>query len=392
MSEESVMLPHATLRAGIKRILRGPSAEGSGEPPPGAALAVRIGERIFAEVGGHRVLAADEPAGVAKPMTLTTQHDLASVTKILGTTLGLMRLVSTTTMGLDDTLRKYFPRITGDKSDLTIRDLLFHRGGFWEWWPLYMTARSATEALETISALPLRYRPGFERHYSDLGFMVLGMIVEIVTGLPLDRAMRTLVFDPLQLTQTGYAHPQTATGEVAASSFGDRFERQMVESGSPYPVPFGQDEFSGWRGYPLLGEVNDGNAFHVFHGVAGHAGLFSTVEDVLTAATALAESSRYEQLWSRETIQSFFEEGPDPMQSLGFRRYRVGASSSLLLLGHPGFTGSVFGFSPDGNLAFVLATNRLHSRGEPVDTKWLLGDALATVEALIEEKDPGDLR
>ncbi|SEG90488.1 CubicO group peptidase, beta-lactamase class C family [Nonomuraea solani] len=308
------------------------------------------------ECTGHRDAAGDAP------MTLDTYHDLASVTKVVATTTMLMRLVSERLVDLDAPLSAYLSR---SYEAITVRDLLLHRGGLWEWWPLYIQPQLP----------PPRYRPGRARHYSDLGFVLLGRIVAAVTGLRLDRALAELVTRPLGLTSTTYAGP--AGAEVATSALDDRVEMTMLDTGRPYPVPYRSTDFAGWRTEPIAGQVADGNAHHAFGGVAGHAGLFSTVPDLLRYATALSRYEEYDHLWRPEVAREFFAPGPDPEQALGFRRYELDlAGESVTVLGHPGHVGCAVGFVPGRDVALALASNRLLVEGQPASTDLLWDDLL----------------
>ncbi|MGW4799299.1 serine hydrolase domain-containing protein, partial [Nonomuraea sp. NPDC004297] len=297
-----------------------------------------------------------ERAGVA-PMTMDTYHDLASVTKVVATTTMLIRLVSDRLVDLDAPLSAYLPK---SYEAITVRDLLLHRGGLWEWWPLYVQPRLP----------PPRYRPGRARHYSDLGFVLLGRIVSEVTGLRLDRALAELVTRPLGLTSTTYARP--AGSQVAMSALDDRVEMTMLDTGRPYPVPYRSADFAGWRTGPVIGEVADGNAYHALDGVSGHAGLFSTVPDLLKYALALSRYEEYDHLWRPEVVREFLEPGPDQQQALGFRRYPLELpGETVTVLGHPGYVGCAVGFVPGRDVALALASNRLLVEGTPVPTEEL---------------------
>ena len=352
-------------------------------PPAGASVAVSAPGLRWATAAGHARLAGD---GVpATPMTPHTHHDLASVTKVAATVPTIMRLASERQLSLDDTVGSHIAAFTRDgKGNITLRDLLLHRGGLWEWQPLYLTTTDPTDALRAAAELPLRYQPGSGRHYSDIGFMLLGSIISTVAGMPLDAAVRQLVSEPLGLSSTRFGHP--GGDDVAASSFGDRTERRMIDSGEPYPVSARSSEFSGWRQEPLVGEANDGNAFHAFGGIAGHAGLFSTSQDLLVLAEAFSNFRDHESLWSAEIVGEFFAEGPDAGQSLGFRRYRMAVGpQTMTVLGHTGFVGCAIGFVPERNIAVALASNRLLTHGTPVPTDWLWEQTLNAAGRLIHE-------
>ena len=167
------------------------------------------------------------------------------------------------------------------------------------------------------------------------------------------------------------------------SAFDDRVEREMLDSGSPYKVPFTSRDFDGWRTAPIVGTVNDGNAFHAFGGVAGHAGLFSTIGDLLTLAGALGRAAEGDDLIDPAVANEFFAPGPDPGQSLGFRRYQIDLDeTSTTLLGHTGFVGCGVGFVPGRGVAVAMASNRLVTEGEPASTN----DLWATVIAAAAEE------
>ncbi|GII75104.1 hypothetical protein Sru01_00860 [Sphaerisporangium rufum] len=363
---------------------------GAVEPPAGVVLAARTPWFELTGHAGHRTARFD--GGVragAEPMTIGTHHDLASVTKMLATTTALMRLVSGGLVGLDVPVRHYLPRFAGG-DEVTVRDLLLHRAGLWEWWPLYIAADQggdAEAAGRLAEELPPRHRPRTARHYSDLGFVLLGRIVARASGLPLDRAVAALVTGPLGLPATRYAAP--AGTEVATGARDDRVEMAMLDTGRPYPTPYRAADFTRWRRGPVHGQVSDGNAFHALGGVSGHAGLFSTVPDLLRYAGALAGPEPLGGLVRPETAREFFAPGPDEGQSPGFRRYRLrAAGETLTVLGHPGYVGCAVGFVPGRDIALVLAANRLLVTGAPVPTDALWHALLAAVAAQIDQARP----
>jgi CubicO group peptidase (beta-lactamase class C family) len=349
--------------------------------PAGIAIAVRS-EHVDVRVAVGSRTVEGSPPGLL-PMTVETAHDLASVTKVVTTT-ALMRLVSQRHVGLDDPVQRYVPRFTGAEQDsVTVRDLLLHRGGLREWWPLY--AADPRDPDGVIDRLPLRYPVGERYHYSDLGFMLLGRIVATVAASPLDSAIAELVTSPLGLAATRFARPRRAD-DVAMSAFDDRVEREMLDSGSPYPVAYTSRDFDGWRTDPIVGIVNDGNAFHAYGGVAGHAGLFSTIDDLLTLADALGRATGGDDLIDPAVAHEFFAPGPDEGQSLGFRRYDIELDeTSTTLLGHTGFVGCGVGFVPGRGVAVALASNRLVTAGEPASTNDLWA---AVITAAAQELAP----
>lgn len=351
-------------------------------PPAGVSLGLRAPGLELRSAAGYRSIGG----GAGAPLTVDTHHDIASVTKIVGTTTALLRLVSERLVGLDDEVWRYLPGFAGgDKSTVTVRMLLTHRAGLWEWQPLYLAAGEQGDAFGFVQRLPLRYRPESGRHYSDLGFILLGEIVSVVTGERLQDALATLVTEPLGLHATRFGRP---AGPAATSSFGDQAEMAMIDTGVPYPVsridtgrpfavPYRSAEFAGWRLSPITGEANDGNAFHALGGISGHAGLFSTLDDLLTFASALADYESHDALWRPEVAREFFTADPADGQALGFRRYTLELGGETVeVLGHPGFVGCAVGFAPGRGIALALASNRLLTPGLPVPTERLWQGAL----------------
>jgi len=349
-------------------------------PPPGACLAVRAPGVDAVAVTGHRqVLGVPEPL----PMTAATSHDLASVTKVAGTTAALLALASAGALDLADPVRRFLP----GAGPMTLDDLLLHRAGLWEWWPTYCDVDGPEEGRRLVRELPPRYAPGTGRHYSDLGFMLLGQVAEAAAGAALPAAVRELVLEPAGTARTAFAAPVGA--DVAAGGLGDTIERGMLDSGTPYPVPRSGTDFAGWRSHLLVGEVDDGNAFHTFGGVSGHAGLFSDVEDLLRIGGALCRSAAGDGPWDAAALTSFLAGGPDPGQSRGFRSWLTTAGScTTTAFGHPGFTGTTFAVLPRHGATVVLATNRLHVSGPPVPNETLWRPALDAAHALLHARPP----
>ena len=365
------------LRAGLSAVL-GP---GTTAPPPGGCLAVADIAGRSSECAGV-AQAFDDAGTLAAPPAITaeTAIDQGSVTKVLATTSALMALVDAREVGLADRLRHLLPA-TADHpvGAASVADLLEHRAGLVEWWPLYLSASTSDAALDVVLSLPLRYEPGAARHYSDLGFLLLGAVVAEVTGRPLAEAVTRLVLEPYGLSATRYAKPAQGR-DAAASSRGDSIEREMVRSGRPYPVDGDAASFPGWREHVLVAEVNDGNAFHACGGVAGHAGLFSSVDDLLTAGTVWLRSLTGDGPVSARTARRFLTPGTDAGQALGFRRWRSAVDGCVVdVFGHTGFPGIAIGIVPLHAATVVLATNRLHVDGPPRATEemWLCALAAA---------------
>ncbi|QYM64111.1 beta-lactamase family protein [Microbacterium sp. Se5.02b] len=318
-----------------------------------------------------RDLAAGGFADLAgTPMTTATAFDIASVSKVAATTTVILRLVSRGDLDFDDPVERFLPG-TPCAAGTTVRHLLQHRAGLWEWQPLYLD-REHLDPADAIDAVPLRYGLDEGRHYSDLGFMLLGRIIAVVTGTPLDAAVRELVTAPLGLARTGYG---PVARPVASSGIGDAAERRMVATGEPYPILTADRDFA-WREGEVTGSVNDGNCFHALGGVSGHAGLFSTADDLLTLGAALAAPETHPELWRSEVVAELFRDGPDAGQALGWRSDSVAvAGRQTRLLWHPGYTGCALGIVQGTGTAAVLLTNRLFAP-EPAPTEALWRTAL----------------
>ena len=312
---------------------------------PGAAVAVGR-DGVLVRLRGYGRLSR---GGAAAP-TPQTAYDLASLTKVVATTTAVMRLVEAGDLDLDARVSDYVPafRPSGGAA-VTVRQLLTHSAGQRPFYPFY--ARDILDragVLDFVYSDTLRYRPGSRSVYSDFDMIVLGEVVEAVTGEPLDRYLDRSVFGPLGMDATGF-RAAGAVDRTAAPTERDR----------------------AWRGRVLQGEVHD-EAASVMGGVAGHAGLFSTAEDLATFGFLLANGGEANgaRLFRRTTLDAFTRpvplRGTYPM-ALGWmvRPTDGGYSSSGSLFGprsfgHTGFTGTSIWVDPDQDLFVVLLTNRVH--------------------------------
>jgi CubicO group peptidase (beta-lactamase class C family) len=143
---------------------------------------------------------------------------------------------------------------------------------------------------------------------------------------------------------------------LVATAHGDWIERDMVATGVPYPVEVTPDDFAGWRQHTVVGEVSDGNAWHARGGIAGHAGLFASADDLVALGRGLLAALAGNGLWSPSTVKDFLGPGRDPEQAAGFRRWPESGG-----IGHTGFTGCGFAIFPAVGQMAVLLTNRTHT-------------------------------
>jgi CubicO group peptidase (beta-lactamase class C family) len=334
------------------------SAETLSKVPGYLFATTKNGIRSYSANGSRQIFGVAE----AQPVTLDTKFDLASLTKIVGTTAALLHLIELGELQVTDLACKFLDSWQEtDKSEITIAELLSHQSGLAEWRPLYFSDDLSENVAKQISRIPLTYPRNSGRRYSDLGFISLGEIVKAVTEQDLPSAFAELVFSPLGMQNTSFL---PVAGEIAATSQGDWYEKKMVATNTPYKVDLEVSNFPNWREEYLVGQVNDGNSFHRLGGIAGHAGLFSTAEDLLIFAEAIIANK-----WQSH---SFLAIAGDPMQGLGFRNWRVASNSGEeIFWGHTGFTGIALGISPAHQSAALLLTNRLHAEGEPTATEEL---------------------
>lgn len=322
------------------------------------------GSSRVADFAGGQYADGAAPAELTEPvpMTLETVFDLASVTKVMATTMAIMLLVDRGDVQLEAPVAAYLPDFRGGgKDDIAVRHLLTHRSGLAQWKPTYYHAETPAQTYEFIRDLPLEWPAGAERHYSDLGFMLLGLIVERVSGRSLDAFVRDELYVPLGLGSTGFRGARASIpiepDRFAATSHGNPFERRMVHDPDfGYAIEGDADAWSGWRDYTLEGEVNDGNAHHAFGGVAGHAGLFSSGEELDVLLTLLLEGGVIDRrrFLRAETIERFLADTGDE-QALGWQLPGYAPAGAFA---HTGFTGTFVLGDRDTGLALVLLTNR----------------------------------
>jgi len=336
-------------------------AAGVGTLYPGAVLLVAKDGRVVHERAyGYSQLLDAQGNRLASPppMRTTTLFDLASVTKVAATTMSLMLLVDRGQVELDAPVWRYLPDFRGAHLDsITVRHLLQHASGLVQWQPIYYQARTAAEAYEAIRRMPLGWGVGEGRHYSDLGFMLLGYIVERVSGMPLDRFAQRELFDPLALRSTTFAPRARGVTDVAATETGNAYERQMV-----YDPNFGYDYagdpegWDGWRSGVTRGETNDGNAFYAHGGFAGHAGLFSTAADLRVLLQLLLDrgTARGRRLVGAGVVDRFLTRD----RYGHYLGWQYPADMPEGSFAHTGFTGTYVLGVPSRGLAVVLLTNR----------------------------------
>jgi len=336
---------------------------------PGAVIQIKKGDNILYRKAygyaqkynyNHQLL---QPA---EEMTLDHLFDIASLTKVVGTTTSIMLLADRGQLKIDDPVGKYVQAFNSDdKRTITIRHLLTHTAGLYEWYPLYYRCRNKEETYRLIGELPLKFPVGQQRRYSDLGFVLLGEIVELISGMPLQAFLKQNIFSPLGMNQTTYNPLQSGKSlKIAATSHGNPYEKRMVYDTTLgfRPKEIDPTQWNGWRTYTLRGEVNDGNAWYANGGISGAAGLFSTASDLQKLVDMLMNKGRVGavQFISEKTIETFltkdkFNNGLGwMMDSTNSFMKNVPAGS----FGHTGFTGTSIVVIPQSGLSIILLINR----------------------------------
>jgi CubicO group peptidase (beta-lactamase class C family) len=316
-------------------VMRGIQAGGY----PGAAVVVgRKGAAVW-QRGFGRLDWNDESDAVSPTESI---YDLASLTKVVGTTTALMILYDQGKVHLDDPVSKYIPEFSGGDKDLvTLRLLLEHRSGLPAGRDLWRIAHSSDEARQAVIETPLVYHPDQYYEYSDLGADMLGFVVEAASGQRLDQFLADHVWKPLGMENTFFKPADSLRDRIAPT------------------------EVNPPRGYPLRGEVHDENAF-ALGGIAGHAGLFSSAADLAVFAQMMLNGGEYggTRIIADSTV-ALFTTRAARTRALGWDTCGGDGSCGKYLseraYGHTGFTGTSLWIDPDRDMFVILLTNRVHA-------------------------------
>jgi uncharacterized protein YbbC (DUF1343 family) len=310
----------------------------------------------------------------ATPVTVDAIYDLASVTKVAGTTTVLMRLVALGKVRLDDPIGRWLPEFLADTPDpeqraqrerVTVEHLLTHSSGLGPWRPFHQQVDSYTDLIAEACRVPLVAEPGESHRYSDIGLMLAGEVAARAGGRPLAELERELVFDPLGMTNTWRCPPAELLSRIPPT------------------------EIDAATGELVHGVVHDENA-RAGEGQTGHAGLFATAEDLGKLAAELLRAARGQsRLFPRQVVEQFFE----PRQVGGIRRavgWNIVPDSGGRLLSHTGFTGTSMQLDLRRNRYIVLLTNRVHPTRDNQQIGRVRREVRAAVERQFESMDhPG---
>ena len=317
-----------------------------------------------------------------------TIYDLASLTKVLVTGLLCARLVENAEIDPLDKLSTYFNEFdTEKKRNVLLRNLLTHTSGFQPWVPFYlaenapsidshhymgMTNESINRfILSEIGIRTLAYPSNSKVDYSDLNFLALGFLIERIFGTSLYNLSNTEYFMRLGLARTFMGGEDSLRREIAASEKGNAFEKKTcIDLGYLKPPAYAGGTDKHFRTETIWGEVHDNNAYFM-GGVAGHAGLFSTAEEVFKIAQQFLPN--YTSLLKPETCELFrtnFTAGMNEHRSFAFQLASTpdstaGTKMSPESFGHLGFTGTSMWIDPIKERVFILLTNRTHNHSLP---------------------------
>ena len=337
--------------AEVDRLLERYRAEGAF---PGAVAAVgKAGAIAYLRPFGRLSRDPDAP-----PVETDTIYDLASLTKVLVTATMAMVLVDRGDLDLGRSVASLLPGFESRTwEDVRVWHLLTHSSGLPSWAPFYRDTTGREAYLQRIAATPLSCEPGSRSEYSDLGFILLGAVLERAAGEGLGVFAGRAIFGPLGMKDTLYRPGPELLPRIAPT------------------------ERDPWRGRLLRGEVHDENAF-AMGGVAGHAGVFGTAADLASFAQMILDGGAHDgrRIFSAETLARFTHraEVPGSSRALGWDTPAPGSSAGSLLspesVGHTGFTGTSLWIDRDRDRIMVLLTNRVHPCAAPTMIQRIRGD------------------
>ncbi|KXZ16867.1 esterase [Bacillus nakamurai] len=343
---------------------------------PGAVLVVVKDGRVIKKkaYGYRKKYEGDTLLRRPEKIKTTTMFDLASNTKMYAANFALQRLASQGKLDLYEKVSAYLPDFKDRNDDpikgkdsIRVIDVLLHQSGlpssFYFYQPdtagqYYSQAREKT--IRYLTRIPLDYKPGTKHVYSDIGYMLLGCIIESITGKTLDVYAEQELYKPLKLTHTLFNPLKKG---FKAQSFAATERLGNTRDGVIH--------FPNIRTYTLQGEAHDEKAFYSMGGVSGHAGLFSRADDMAVLLQVMLNGGSYKHvsLFTKQTAELFTTAASsDPTYALGWRKngsqdmeWMFGPYASKQAYGHTGWTGTVTIIDPAYKLGIALLTNKKHS-------------------------------
>ena len=329
---------------------------------PGAVVLVgRKGRVVWRKSYGARAV---EP--VREAMTPDTIFDLASLTKVVATATSVMILVERGKLRLSDPVSRYIPELKGEGRDrITIEQLLTHVSGYAPDFDLRERWTGYDEAIKRLIKEPLRNPPGARFTYSDIGFITLGEVVARVGGMPLDQFAQKNIFGPLRMTSTGFRPSAALKSRIAPT---EKRRGQMSYLGDSAENVGAEGEV--W----LRGEVHDPTSYRM-NGVAGHAGLFSTADDLAIYCQMILNHGSYGGVRILAPLTVAEMTRPRVVSSSGATRglgWDINTTFStnrgdlfpLGSFGHTGFTGTSIWIDSASDMFVVFLSNRVHPDGK----------------------------
>ena len=312
---------------------------------PGAVvLVLKEGNVIYEKGFGNFTYDKSSPE-----VNSSTIFDLASLTKVIATTTAAMICIDRKLFTLDDPVSKYIPEFSeNSKENITIRNLLLHNSGLPAWKKFYDKFLDADSIFKNIYSIKTELPTGKKTVYSDLGIIVLGKLIEVVTKKKLDEFCREEIFIPLIMNNTYFNPPDSVKYKIPPTEI---------------------DNY--WRNKLVQGEVHDETS-SLLGGVAGHAGLFSTAVDLSNLSQMMLDKGMYKdkQVIKSEIVKLFTKRySSQSTRALGWdtksaTRSSAGSKFSKISFGHTGFTGTSVWIDPERKLFVVFLTNRVYPSRE----------------------------
>lgn len=308
---------------------------------PGAVLLVaKDGSVIYKKAYGHFTYELN-----SRRTSVNSIYDLASLTKVIATTTAAMICYDRGLIDLEAPVINYMPEFgQNGKENITIKNLLLHNSGLAAWRSFYKFCKTENDVIKSICEDSLEYEPGSKTLYSDLGIIILGKVIERVTNQKLDVFCKNEIFDMLGMNNTFYNPPTEFLERIAPTEFDNYWRKKLIH-----------------------GVVHDETAY-LMNGVAGHAGLFSTVEDIKKILQMLLQNGHYQgkQIINPNTVK-FFTTKYSQSSSRAFgwdTKSETGSSAGNLFsnksFGHTGFTGTSCWVDPERSLFVILLSNRVY--------------------------------